>query len=88
MAVSGGRGVDVVPMASAIGCSSDSNRTSILLLVVGRWIPGSGRGVGLGKFAGAGVAVARPRCGAWPHLRAAPFVACDTSIGCALLIEC
>jgi len=81
-------GVDAVPMASAIGSGSDSIRTSILLLVVCRWIQGSDRGVGLGKFTGADVAAARPRHGAWPCLRAAPFVACDTSIGCASLVEC
>ena len=75
-------------MASAMGCSSDSNRASILLLVVGRWIEGSGRGVGLGDFTGAGVAVARPRHDAWSRLRAAPFLAFDTSIGCALHVEC
>ena len=75
-------------MASVIGCSSDSNRTSILLLVVGRWIQGSGRGVGLGKFAGASVAVTRPRCGAWPRLRASPIAVFHTSIHCALHVEC
>ena len=35
-----------------------------------------------------GVAAARPRHDAWAHLRAAPFVAFDTSIGCALHVEC
>ena len=80
--------LEVVPVADALECSSDSNRTSTLLPTVYRWLKSSDRGVGLGKFAGAGVAVARPRCGAWPHLRAAPFVACDTSIGCASRVEC
>ena len=75
-------------MASTIGSGSDSIRTSTLLLIVCRWIQGSGRGIRLGKFTGAGVAVARPHHGAWPHLRAAPFVACDTSIGRASLVEC
>ena len=71
-------------MASLVGCSSGSNRASTLLLVDGRWIPGSGRGVELGKFAGVGVDVARPRCGAWPRLRAAPFMVFVTLISCAL----
>ena len=75
-------------MADALECSSDSNRTSILLLVVGRWIQGSGRGVRLGKFTGAGVAVARPRHDVWPHLCTAPFLVFDTSINCASLVEC
>ena len=75
-------------MASVFGCSSGSNRASILLPIVYRWIKGSGIGVGLGDFVGAGVTVASPRHGAWPHLRAAPFVVFDTSIGCASLVEC
>jgi len=75
-------------VASAIGSGSDSIRTSMLLLVVCRWIQGSGIGVGIGNFAGAGFVVARPRRGAWPRCRAAPFVACETSIGCASLVEC
>ena len=75
-------------MASAIGSGSDSIRTSILLLVVCRWIQGSGKGVGLGNFASASVAVARPRRGAWPHLCAALLLVYDTSIDGASLIEC
>ena len=59
-----------------------------MLLVVYRWIKGSGRGIELGNFAGVGVAVAKPRHGAWPRLRAAPFLAFDTSISCALHVEC
>ena len=75
-------------MASAIGSGSDSIRTSILLLVVCRWIQGSSKGVGLGNFAGAGVAMARPRHDVGPRLCAAPFLVFDTSISCALHVEC
>ena len=75
-------------MADALECSSDSNRTSTLLPIVYRWLKSSSRGVGLGKFVGAGVATARPSRGAWPHLRAAPFLVYDTSIDGASLIEC
>ena len=75
-------------MASTIGSGSDSIRTSTLLLIVCRWIQGSCRGVGLSTFVGVGVAAARPCRGAWPHLRAAPFLVVDTSIDCASLVEC
>ena len=75
-------------MASVFGCGSDSNRVSVLFPVAYGWIKGICRGVGLGVFADADVAVARPRHDAWPHLCAAPFLAFDTSIGCALHVEC
>ena len=75
-------------MADALEYSSDSNRTSTLLPVVCRWLKSSGRGVGLGKLTGVGVDAARPRCGAWPRLRAALFLVFDTSIDCASLVEC
>ena len=75
-------------MASAFGCGSDSNRVSVLFPVAYGWIKGIYRGVGLGVFVGAGVAAARPHHSAWPHLRATPFFMFDTSIGCALHVEC
>jgi len=75
-------------VASVIGSGSDSIRTSILLLVVCRWIQGGDKGVGLGNFADADVATARPCCGAWPHLCAAPLLVYDTSIDGASLVEC
>ena len=75
-------------MASAFGCGSDSKRVSVLFPVAYGWIKGIYRGVGLGVFASVDVAAARPRHDAWAHLRAAPFVAFDTSIGCALHVEC
>ena len=49
---------------------------------------GSEGSAGLDEFAGAGVAAARPRRGAWPHLCAAPFLVYDTSIDGASLVEC
>ena len=75
-------------MANMIGSGSDSIRTLMLLLLAYRWIPGSGRGVELGKLTGVGVAVARPRRRAWPRLRAAAFVAFVTLISCVLHEEC
>ena len=50
--------LDAIPVAGALECSSDSNRTSTLLPIVCRWLKSSGRGVGLGKFVGVGVAAA------------------------------
>ena len=47
-------------MASEFGCGSDSNRVSVLFPVAYGWIKGICRGVGLGAFAGAGVAMADP----------------------------
>ena len=80
--------LEAVPMADALECSGDSNRTSTLLPVVCRRLKSSDRGVGLGKFTNADVAEARPRHGAWPHLCAALFLMFDTSIDCASLIVC
>ena len=75
-------------MASAFGCGSDSNRVSVLLPVAYGWIKGICRGVGLGAFAGASVGAARLRHDTWPRLCAAPLLVFDTSIGCALHLEC
>ena len=75
-------------MASAFECGSDSNRVSVLFPIAYGWIKGICRGVGLVVFVGTGVAIARPRHNAWPCLRAASFLAFDTSIGCALHVEC
>ena len=80
MAVSGGCGVGAVTVADAFEHSSDSNRTFILLPIVYIWLKSSGRGAGLGRYADIGVAAARPHHGAWPHCRAAPIAAFDTSI--------
>ena len=88
MAVSGGCGVGAVTVADAFEHSSDSNRTFILLPAVCRWLKSSGRGAGLGRCVGVSVAAARPRRSAWPHCRAAPIAAFDTSISCSLQVEC
>ena len=42
----------------------------------------------LGDFADVGVAAARPRRGAWPHLCAVLFLMYDTSIDGVSLVEC
>ena len=51
------------------------------------WMKGICRGVRLGVFIGARVAVARPRHGTWPLLRGALFYAFGTSIGHAWYID-
>ena len=88
MVASDERSVDAVYVAGSFGSRTGMSRTSGMLPVRKAWSLGSDGSVVLGDFAGVGVAAARPRHGAWPHLCAAPFFVYDTSIDGASLVEC